>query len=81
MANQSTLQDLRISTRNRAHLTAPTFIPRYTVRLVPDSRHRSPLILIHNSADAATAIRPFFAGIDRDSSSSPVSTPNTLSSA
>ena len=66
MANQSTLQDLRISTRNRAHRTAPTFIPRYTVRLVPDSRHRSPLILIHNSADAATALRPFFAGLDRE---------------
>jgi DNA repair protein RadC len=66
MANQSTLQDLRISTRNRAHLTEPSFIPRYTVRLVPDSRHRSPLILIHNSADAATALRPFFAGLDRE---------------
>jgi DNA repair protein RadC len=66
MANQSTLQDLRISTRNRTHITAPSFIPRYTVRLVPDSRHASPLILIRNSADAATALRPFFAGLDRE---------------
>ena len=66
MAKQSTLQDLRISTRNRAHLTAPTFIPRYTVRLVPDSRHDSPLVLVHDSISAATALRPFFAWLDRE---------------
>ena len=66
MANQSTLQNSKLSIVNRAHLTAPSFIPRYTVRLVPDSRHASPLILIHNSADAATALRPFFTGLDRE---------------
>ena len=66
MANQSTLQDVKIPTRNRAHLTAPTFIPRYRVCLVPDSRHASPLILIHNSTDGAAALRPFFAGLDRE---------------
>ena len=66
MANQSTLQNSKLSIVKPAHLTAPSFIPRYTVRLVPDSRHASPLILIRNSTDAATALRPFFAGLDRE---------------
>ena len=66
MANQSTIHNPKLSIVTRADVTAPTVIPRYTVRLVPDSRHDSPLILIHNSADAATALRPFFAGLDRE---------------
>ena len=43
MANQSTLQNSKLSIVKRANLTAPSFIPRYTVRLVPDSRRASPL--------------------------------------
>jgi len=66
MANQSTIHNSKLSIVKRAGVTAPTFIPRYTIRLVPGSRHTSPLILIHNSADAATALRPFFAGLDRE---------------
>jgi DNA repair protein RadC len=47
-------------------LTVPTFIPRYRVCVVPDSRHTGQIVLIHNSASAATALRPFFAGLDRE---------------
>lgn len=47
-------------------LAAPTFIPRYRVCIVPESRHTAPTITIHNSTSAADALRPFFAGLDRE---------------
>ena len=47
-------------------LTAPTFIPRYRVCVVPESRHTAPFVTIHNSSSAADALRPFFAGLDRE---------------
>lgn len=49
-----------------AHVTVPSFIPRYRLCVVPESRHTGPLTLVRNSADAATALRPFFAGLDRE---------------
>jgi DNA repair protein RadC len=45
---------------------APTFIPRYRVCIVPDSRHRARSVTIHNSTSAAEVLRPFFAGLDRE---------------
>ena len=47
-------------------LTAPTFLPRYRVCIVPESRHTAPSVTIHNSTGAADALRPFFAGLDRE---------------
>ena len=47
-------------------LTVPAFIPRYRVCLVPESRHTGPLTRIDNSNGAANALRPFFAGLDRE---------------
>lgn len=47
-------------------VSAPTFIPRYRVCLVPEGRHASPPVKIDHSASAAAALRPFFAGLDRE---------------
>ena len=47
-------------------VTALTCIPRYRICLVPESRHAGPLVMIHDSASAAQAIRPFFTGLDRE---------------
>ena len=47
-------------------LAAPTFIPRYRVCIVPESRHTAPAVTIHHSASGADALRPFFAGLDRE---------------
>ena len=66
MANQSTIHNSNLSIVTRADVTAPTVIPRYTVRLVPGSCPASPLVLVHDSISAATALRPFFAGLDRE---------------
>lgn len=55
MTNQSTIG-----------LTVPSFIPRYRVCVVPESRHAGPLVLIRDSVNAAAALRPFFAGLDRE---------------
>lgn len=57
--------------KNESHavvslVSAPSFIPRYRVCLVPDGRHTSPPVKIENSRSAATALRPFFAGLDRE---------------
>jgi DNA repair protein RadC len=47
-------------------LSAPTFVPRYRVCVVPESRHTASSVTIHNSTSAAHALRPFFAGLDRE---------------
>jgi len=47
-------------------VTVPSFIPRYRVCLVPESRHAGPLVMIRDSTGAAAALRPFFAGLDRE---------------
>ena len=52
--------------RSVNELTVPSFIPRYRVCLVPESRQAGPLVLIHDSTGAAAALRPFFAGLDRE---------------
>ena len=44
--------------RSANGLTVPSFIPRYRVCIVPEDRHTGPEIRIHNSASAATALRP-----------------------
>ena len=49
-----------------ALLPVPTFLPRYRVCLIPESRHTAPPVMIHNSATAAEALRPCFAGLDRE---------------
>ena len=52
--------------RSVNRLTVPSVIPRYRVCLVPDRRHAGPLVLIRDSTSAAAALRPFFAGLDRE---------------
>jgi len=47
-------------------VTVPSFIPRYRVCLVPESRQAGPLVMIRDSTGAAAALRPFFAGLDRE---------------
>ena len=49
-----------------ALLSAPTLLPRYRVCVVRESRHTGPSVTIHNSVGAADALRPFFAGLDRE---------------
>ena len=44
----------------------PTFLPRYRVCVVPESRYTGPIVTVQNSASAADALRPFFAGLDRE---------------
>lgn len=44
----------------------PTCIPRYRVCIVSESPYSAPAICIHHSASAADALRPFFAGLDRE---------------
>ena len=55
-----------MATQSINGLTVPSFIPRYRVCVVPESRHAGPLVLIRDSAGAAGALRPFFAGLDRE---------------
>ena len=47
-------------------VTAATCIPRYRICLVPESRHTGPIVMIHDSATATKALRPFFEGLDRE---------------
>ena len=47
-------------------VTVPSFIPRYRVCLVPESRQAGPLVMIRDSTGAAVALRPFFTGLDRE---------------
>ena len=47
-------------------VAARTCIPRYRVCIVPESRHAGTLVTIRDSATAAHALRPFFAGLDRE---------------
>ena len=47
-------------------LPVPSVIPRYRVCLVPESRQTGPPVRIHDSTTAATALRPFFDGLDRE---------------
>ena len=47
-------------------VSALTCIPRYRICLVPKRRHAGPFVMIHDSASAATALRPLFAGLDRE---------------
>jgi len=42
------------------------YIPRYRICLVAESRHTGPRIMVHDSATAAHALRPFFDGLDRE---------------
>lgn len=50
----------------RPLLTAPSLLPRYRVCVVPESCQTGPKVIIHNSASAGDALRPFFAGLDRE---------------
>ena len=47
-------------------VTVPSFIPRYRVCLVPESRQAGSLVMIRDSTGAAAALRPFFTGLDRE---------------
>ncbi len=46
--------------------TVPQFIPRYRVTLVSEGSHTAPYGVLRDSAAAAGALRPFFAGLDRE---------------
>ena len=52
--------------RSVNRLTIPSVIPRYRVCLVPESRQAGPVVLLRDSSAAAAALRPFFAGLDRE---------------
>ena len=45
-----------MATQSINGLTVPSFIPRYRVCVVPESRHAGPLVLIRDSAGAAEDI-------------------------
>ena len=47
-------------------LSIPRFIPRYRVTLVSEGGHTAPCGLLRDSAIAAAALRPCFAGLDRE---------------
>jgi len=47
-------------------LPVPRFIPRYRITLVPEGGHTAPCGLLRDSAAAAAALRPCFAGLDRE---------------
>lgn len=47
-------------------LSIPQYIPRYRVTLVSEGGHTAPSGLLRDSAAAAAALRPCFAGLDRE---------------
>lgn len=47
-------------------LPLPQFIPRYRVTLVSEDGHTAPYGVLRDSAVAAVALRPYFAGLDRE---------------
>ncbi len=47
-------------------LNVPHFIPRYRVTLVSEGGHTAPHGILRDSAAAAAALRPCFAGLDRE---------------
>ena len=47
-------------------LPIPQFIPRYRVTLVSEGGHTAPYGVLRDSAAAAAALRPCFAGLDRE---------------
>ena len=47
-------------------LAVPRFIPRYRITLVAEGGHNAPCGLLRDSAAAAAALRPCFAGLDRE---------------
>ena len=47
-------------------LSVPQFIPRYRVTLVSEGGHTAPYGVLRDSATAAAALRPCFAGLDRE---------------
>ena len=47
-------------------LPVPQFIPRYRITLVSEASHTAPYGVLRDSAAAADALRPCFAGLDRE---------------
>ena len=47
-------------------LSVPQSIPRYRVTLVSEGGHTAPYGILRDSAAAAAALRPCFAGLDRE---------------
>ena len=47
-------------------LPVPQFIPRYRITLVSEGGHTAPYGVLRDSAAAAEALRPCFAGLDRE---------------
>ena len=47
-------------------LPVPHFIPRYRITLVPEGGHTAPSGMLRDSAAAGAALRPYFAGLDRE---------------
>jgi hypothetical protein len=47
-------------------LSVPQFIPRYRVTLVSEGGHTAPYGVLRDSGAAAAALRPCFAGLDRE---------------
>ena len=47
-------------------LPVPQFIPRYRITLVAEGGHTAPYGVLRDSTAAAEALRPCFAGLDRE---------------
>jgi len=47
-------------------LPIPQFIPRYRITIVSEGGHTAPCGILRDSAAAADALRPCFAGLDRE---------------
>jgi len=47
-------------------LSVPQFIPRYRVTLVSEGGHTAPYGVLRDSAASVAALRPCFAGLDRE---------------
>jgi DNA repair protein RadC len=52
--------------KQSVRLPVPQFIPRYRVTLVSEGGHTAPYGVLRDSAAAAAALRPYFAGLDRE---------------
>jgi len=52
--------------KQSVRIPVPQFIPRYRITLVSEGGHTAPYGVLRDSAAAAAALRPYFAGLDRE---------------
>lgn len=66
MAKRYTPTHPTLSVARRPDVTNPLLIPRYTLQLVMGSGRPDPPVVIRDSAEAATILRPLYHGLDRE---------------